>query len=52
MSVTTILFLVIFIAMIVMLLRGHAGHGGCGSHGQRHGAGDMDDARQRDHAHG
>ena len=42
MSLSTALFLVIFVAMIAMHLRGHGGahsghgtHGGCGAHGRR-----------------
>ena len=42
MSLTTILFLAFFGAMIAMHLRGgHGGHGGCGGHA--HGRGDTHD---------
>ena len=62
MSLTTALFILFFVAMIAMHLRGHGGHGGghrghgggCGSHG--HGREDSADRTageppRRDHAH-
>ena len=59
MSLTTALFLVFFVGMIAMHLRGHGGHGGhggCGGHGHGHRDQPADaktaaDAPPRDHAH-
>ena len=56
MSLTTLLFLIFFVGMIAMHLRGHgghgAGHGGCGGHGHGHGPEhSKTDAPPREHAH-
>jgi hypothetical protein len=48
MSIWTILFVLFFVAMIVMHLRGHGGHGHGGGHGR---SGRGDDQRSRGHDH-